>query len=324
TGYATIYTRDGQFQLYVQEMQEDGEGELYRRFLLYKTRLEAQGYFDEARKRKLPFLPACVGLVTAKTGAAVQDMYNVIQRRFPLMPIVLYPVTVQGDAAAASIAEGIAAANRQQKAQVLIVGRGGGSMEDLWAFNEPAVAKAIFDSAIPIISAVGHETDFTIADFVADLRAPTPSAAAELCVPEYNALQQWLDTVQDRLEFARQQGIARKKERLLALLRSYGITEVRHTLGMERKSLSMQLLQIQNNMNNGLQLEKKRLDALLGKLQALGPAGVMGRGYAAIQLPGGAYASSVEDLQERKPVTIIMQGGSANAMIDTITKSDRS
>ena len=217
-GHAALYARDGQYQFYVKTVTGEGEGELYRRFLMMKTRLQARGWFDEAHKKPIPALPHCVGIVTSQSGAAVRDVISVARRRFPAMNLLLCPVAVQGMGAAEEIAAGIRLMNRLKRADVLIVGRGGGSLEDLWAFNEETVAEAIYESEIPIVSAVGHETDFSIADFVADLRAPTPSAAAELCVPEYDMLLSTLDGMRETLLCAARTGLLRRRERVNAIV----------------------------------------------------------------------------------------------------------
>jgi exodeoxyribonuclease VII large subunit len=187
-GYFSIYERDGQYQLYVEDMIPEGTGSLYKAYEQLKKKLSELGYFDEAKKKKLPFMPQTVGIVTSPTGAAVRDIISIIKRRCPCINIYLYPVQVQGAGAEKEIAEGIRYFNTKGNVDVMIIGRGGGSIEELWAFNEEIVAKAIYESSIPVISAVGHETDFTIADFTADLRAATPSAAAELAVPDKQSL----------------------------------------------------------------------------------------------------------------------------------------
>ncbi|WP_231503503.1 exodeoxyribonuclease VII large subunit, partial [Paenibacillus sp. 1-18] len=191
-GNVSVYERDGQYQFYATQMQPDGIGSLYLAFEQLKQKLDAEGLFDIARKRHLPAHPTTIGVITSPTGAAVRDIITTLQRRYPQAGIVLYPVLVQGKGAGPSIVKAIEAMNRMQDAQVMIVGRGGGSLEELWAFNEEAVARAIYASVIPVISAVGHETDFTIADFVADLRAATPTAAAELAVPHQGELRDQL------------------------------------------------------------------------------------------------------------------------------------
>ncbi|HEX38078.1 MAG TPA: exodeoxyribonuclease VII large subunit [Candidatus Cloacimonetes bacterium] len=198
-GKVTVYERSGQYQLYVNQMRPLGVGELEVAFRKLKEKLEAEGLFDEGHKRAIPTHPSKIGIVTSPTGAAIQDMKNVLSRRYPV-EIILYPARVQGDSAAAEIAEGIRAFNKRDDIDVIIIGRGGGSIEDLWPFNEEIVAREIFASSIPIISAVGHETDFTISDFVADLRAPTPSAAAELVVPDRTAVLSELQSYASRME----------------------------------------------------------------------------------------------------------------------------
>ena len=194
-GRIAVYERDGQYQLYIDKMQSEGQGDLYAAFEMLKQKLAKEGLFDPAHKKRLPKYPKRIGVVTAPTGAAIRDIINVLTRRFSYADIVLYPVLVQGENSAASIVSAINYFNATKSADVLIVGRGGGSIEDLWSFNEEAVARAIYDCEIPIVSAVGHEIDFTISDFVADLRAPTPSAAAELVVPSQDELSEKFNNV---------------------------------------------------------------------------------------------------------------------------------
>lgn len=219
-GNVSVYERDGQYQFYATQMQPDGIGSLYLAYEQLKQKLDAEGLFDASRKRNLPTHPATIGVITSPTGAAVRDIITTLQRRYPQAAIVLYPVLVQGKGAAPSIVKAIEAMNRMEGAQVMIVGRGGGSLEELWAFNEEAVARAIYASAIPVISAVGHETDFTIADFVADLRAATPTAAAELAVPHQEELRDQLLQREQRLRNALRQQLDTSRERLTRLRRS--------------------------------------------------------------------------------------------------------
>ncbi|QDH19597.1 exodeoxyribonuclease VII large subunit [Saccharibacillus brassicae] len=219
-GSVSVFERDGQYQLYLTQMQPDGVGSLYLAYEQLKQKLETEGLFDDSGKRQIPALPKAIGVITSPTGAAVRDILTTLGRRFPGVPVMLYPALVQGKEAAASIVRGIRILNRLGEAEVLIVGRGGGSLEELWAFNEEIVARAIYDSAIPVISAVGHETDFTIADFVADLRAATPTAAAELAVPDRRALQHRVAQQQERLRGALLRRAAQERERLARLQRS--------------------------------------------------------------------------------------------------------
>ncbi|MDP4161611.1 MAG: exodeoxyribonuclease VII large subunit, partial [Bacillota bacterium] len=220
-GDISVYEPSGQYQIYIKEMRPDGIGELFLAYEQLKNKLEAEGLFSNAHKRALPSFPKTVGVVTSPTGAAVRDILTTIKRRYPIAKVLIFPALVQGENAAPSIAKAIEAANKRAEIDVLIVGRGGGSIEELWAFNEERVARAIFESAIPIISAVGHETDFTIADFVADMRAPTPTGAAELAVPHIEELLERVLQRQTRLLRAMKEKFRFEKERLGRLEKSY-------------------------------------------------------------------------------------------------------
>ncbi|MEN6340334.1 MAG: exodeoxyribonuclease VII large subunit, partial [Clostridiaceae bacterium] len=270
-GRASLYEKDGTFQLYANYLKKSGEGELFAKFLALKAELEKKGYFDPERKRPIPFLPRHVGVVTSETGAAVQDIVNIIRRRFPRMPIVLAPVRVQGQGASAEIARAIDQMNEANAADVLIVGRGGGSMEDLWAFNEPEVAEAIINSRIPIVSAVGHETDFTIADFAADLRAPTPSAAAELCVPEMSACYDAVRSLAERMRRSLTASLAhmRSNVRLFATSSAFRLLERKvrdssQTLDLARERAFRAAMERARH-------ERANLETMRAKLTALGP-----------------------------------------------------
>ena len=236
-GRAGLFGRDGAFQIYAERMEKTGDGALYQKFLALREELRRRGWFDEAGKKPIPFLPRAVGVVTSGTGAAIEDIRNVIARRFPNMPIVLYPVAVQGEKAAGEIASAIRQADRERRCDVLIVGRGGGSLEDLWAFNEEVVVAAVHDCGLPVISAVGHEIDFSLTDFAADLRAPTPSAAAELAVPELGKLVDRLSQSRDRLRSALLHGVERKKDRLELLIRRRGGLAAEQRLQQEQQRL---------------------------------------------------------------------------------------
>jgi len=229
-GNISVYERDGQYQMYVTHMQPDGIGNLYQAFEMLKKKLGDEGLFASERKRPIPRFPRAVGVITSPTGAAVRDIVTTLQRRHPAVPILLYPVLVQGSQAAPSIVRAIEAMNRYGEVDVLIVGRGGGSLEELWAFNEEIVARAIAASAIPVISAVGHETDFTIADFVADLRAATPTAAAELAVPHHLELKRHIMSLSQRLLQGLNAQLSVKRERLARLRRSPALTQPRRQL----------------------------------------------------------------------------------------------
>jgi len=318
-GSVSIYAKDGQYQLYVTAMERQGEGELYRRFMLMKTRLESKGYFDEGRKKPIPFLPKCVGVVTSPTGAAIQDIINVTRRRFPAMNLLLYPVRVQGEGAAEEIAEAIYVMNRMKRADVLIVGRGGGSMEDLWPFNEEIVARAIYESDIPIVSAVGHETDFSIADFTADLRAPTPSAAAELCVPEYLRLRGDIIAAQSYMMETCHKEMDNLRQRLSGIRDSAAFSMTRHrieilsrTVEIQRDSMSIML---RSELINAIHSVEKQQS----KLNALSPEAVLDRGYGMVQ-QDGVFVGSVDELKEKQKALLIMKNGRADITIDSISR----
>ena len=318
-GSVSIYVKDGQYQLYVTAMERQGEGELYRRFMLMKTRLEAKGYFAPERKKQIPSLPKCVGVITSPTGAAIQDIINIIRRRFPAMNILLYPVRVQGEGAAAEIAEAIAAMNRINKADVLIIGRGGGSMEDLWPFNEEIVAKAIYQSDIPIISAVGHETDFSIADFTADLRAPTPSAAAELCVPEYARLYGDIMAAQNYIAECCHNGLNSLKRQLLGIKDSAAFSMTRHRVELMKRTIMAERDSMNANIRSEIVNAVHSVEKQQSRLNALSPEAVLERGYGMVQQEG-KFIGSIDELNENDKALLIMKGGRANITIDSIVR----
>ena len=315
-GKASLYEKDGSFQLYADYLKKSGEGELYRRFLLLKDELEKKGWFAQERKRSIPFLPSRVGVVTSGTGAAVQDILNIIARRFPRMPVVLASVRVQGAGAAEEIAQAIDEMNKKHAADVLIVGRGGGSMEDLWAFNEPVVAEAIVNSSIPVISAVGHETDFTIADFAADLRAPTPSAAAELAVPEMDACYEATRLFSERMQRALMARMERLRAnvKLFASARAFRLLERR--VQNQRQSLDQLRERALRGAGEQVKTSRAELLQLSAKLMALGPNAVLERGYAIVTNDAGKTLTGVSGMHEADSVRIRMRDGTAGARIE--------
>ncbi len=320
-GRASLYEKDGSFQLYADYLKKSGEGELFRKFLALKEELEKKGWFAQERKRPIPFLPRRVGVVTSGTGAAVQDILNIVSRRFPRMPVVLASVRVQGQGAAEEIARAIERMNRLGAADVLIVGRGGGSLEDLWAFNEAVVAEAIVNSKIPVISAVGHETDFTIADFVADLRAPTPSAAAELAVPEMDACYEGIHGLDERMRralLARMERL-RANVKLFASAKAFRLLE-RRVLN-ERQSLDGQRERIIRAAKARSAEGNAELNELRAKLVALAPGAVLERGYAMIADQTGAALTGVASLNPGDSVQIRMRDGTADAAIERVNRS---
>lgn len=322
SGYAALYARDGSFQVYAQTMAREGAGALYARFLALKEQLEREGYFDAAHKKPIPFLPRCVGVVTSGTGAAIQDVLQIIGRRFPNMPICLCPVRVQGEGAAGEIAAGIRAMNRAGMADVLIVGRGGGSIEDLWAFNEPAVAMAIWESELPVISAVGHETDFTIADFVADLRAPTPSAAAELAVPSYVDCEETLAVLGGRLRRSLDAGLRSRRDRLHLLQNSAGFHMAAQRVSDGRFGLDALSERLCRGAERTLLEQRQRLNRLHGALAALNPDAVLQRGYAMICDESGRVLSSVSDVRHQEQIAVRLSDGRLTATVNNIEKKE--
>ena len=316
-GSAALYTRDGQFQFYVKSVEDEGEGELFRRFMLLKARLEATGMFDPAHKREIPRLPGAVGVVTSATGAAIQDIVNIIRRRYPAMDIVFCPAQVQGEGAGKDVAAAIRALEADGRADVVIVGRGGGSLEDLWAFNEEAVARAIYQCDIPVISAVGHETDFTIADFAADLRAPTPSAAAELCVPEYEAESADVEALDEKLTLHARRALEAQRARLEAFRAHGAFASPGYAMKTSFDALDALEKALKRGAADMLADREHALGAAQAALTALGPQGTLGRGFALIRTETGAVGS-IAGLKVGKGAKIVMHDGSANVIVDSI------
>ncbi|MBP2117598.1 exodeoxyribonuclease VII large subunit [Cohnella lubricantis] len=271
-GGVSVYERDGQYQFYVTAMQPDGVGSLYLAFEQLKRKLEAEGLFAQAAKRSIPRYPKAIGVITSPTGAAVRDILITLQRRQPSVPVLLYPASVQGKAAAPSIVKAIETLNRLAEVDVIIVGRGGGSLEELWAFNEEIVARAIRASSIPVISAVGHETDFTIADFVADLRAATPTAAAELAVPHAMELRQELRSFELRMAKSLRLAVAAKRERWQRSARSPFFTQPRRALLARAEQLDRLRDRLRYRAEGHLARTRERLARLNGRLSAVSPA----------------------------------------------------
>ena len=320
-GSVNVYERDGKYQLYVREVQMDGQGDLYKRFEMLKAELLEMGMFDAAYKKPLPKYAMKVGIVTAKTGAAIQDIINVATRRNPHIQLYLYPAIVQGSEAAPTIVQGIKTLDKLGL-DVIIVGRGGGSLEDLWAFNEEIVARAIFSCNTPIISAVGHETDTTIADYVSDMRAPTPSAAAELAVFDYNA---YLAELRGYLEMF-SKSMRNKHRATKDLLNQYAL-RVKHMSPSNRISTKRQEIDdICTRMGEKvkLKLERKRHELSLNveKLEGLSPLSKLKSGYSYVSQSNGATLKSVEQIKKGDEVEIFLLDGRVNASVDNIVKKD--
>ncbi|MFZ5647805.1 MAG: exodeoxyribonuclease VII large subunit [Bacillota bacterium] len=280
-GYVTVYDRDGTYQLYAEEMEPDGVGALYVAFEQMKEKLRREGLFDTSRKRRIPVLPGCIGIVTSPTGAVIRDMTEIIGRRWPGARIVLAPVTVQGETAPGEVSRGIRMLNALGGVDVIIVGRGGGSLEELWAFNTEEVARSIYSSAIPVISAVGHETDYTIADMVADLRAPTPSAAAELVVPVKSEVSHTIEILRLRMNRALGNRLGDARRRLDNCLQSPVFRRPVDSICSPRSMLlDMMARGLHGSMQKIVAGQRGNFSTLAGRLNALSPLSTLSRGYS--------------------------------------------
>ncbi len=317
-GRITVYPRDGAYQLYCSNLILDGIGDLYAAFEQLKKKLAAQGLFDPAHKKPLPAYPGMIGIVTSPSGAAIHDMLRILNKRYPLTKVRLLPVRVQGAEAPGEIAAAIRYANHHNLADLLIVGRGGGSIEDLWAFNDEQVAYAIYESQIPVISAVGHEPDVTISDYVADLRAATPSNAAELAVPDQNALRQTLDSMEDSMSVSLQHQLKHARKQLQILASSPSLQSPDQYLKQRRNCLDL----LQNRMiaaqNRLINAQKQRFISCTSKLDAMSPLKVLTRGYAMVETEQGSVLRSVGQVQEGDRLSITVSDGSVCA---TVTKT---
>ncbi len=314
TGAVSLFVRDGAYQLYAETMEQQGAGNLFQQFEALKRKLMAEGLFDPARKRELPFRPTVIGVATSKTGAAVRDIIRVARRRDPGVGIVVAPCSVQGERAADEIVKSIRLLNRQGQSQVLLVGRGGGSMEDLWPFNEEKVARAIAESRIPVISCVGHETDFTIADFVADVRAATPSMAAEMAVPVRAELENARQALTRRLLRSLESGQRLRRLRLEKCMASAALSDPARLTAGPREKTALSEKRLREAMAKRLSTESARLSELNRTLRAVSPQAVLDRGYAAVK-KGGRYVSRAEQLRSRDQIELILSDGVRRAQV---------
>lgn len=315
-GRVSAFVRDGQYQLYCDAMEPDGIGALYFAFEQLKKKLSAEGLFDENRKKSLPKIPTRIGVITSPTGAAIRDIINVLGRRFPYAKVILYPALVQGAEAAPSLIDGMRYFNAQNSVDVIIIGRGGGSIEDLWAFNSEELARTIAASRIPTISAVGHETDFTICDFVADRRAPTPSAAAELAVPETHELMHKIDNIIGRMSLLLGKRIEHGKQ-VLAFYKTQGVFAYPERLFEDRKMQLLMLGQrLEGSAANALTSNRHRLSELGAKLDALSPLGILSRGYSVASNADGRVLSSVNDVAQNELITVRVSDGSIHTRVE--------
>lgn len=315
-GRVSAFVRDGQYQLYCESMEPDGIGALYFAFEQLKKKLSAEGLFDEARKKPLPKIPTRIGVITSPTGAAIRDIINILGRRFPYAKVILYPALVQGAVAAPSLIDGMNYFNSQMNVDVIIIGRGGGSIEDLWAFNDETLARTVAASKIPTISAVGHETDFTICDFVADRRAPTPSAAAELAVPETHELMHKIDNIIGRMSLLLTRRIENGKQ-ILDFYKTQGVFAYPERMFEERK---MQLLMLGQRLETSIGQKLSNNRSLLAQrtaaLEALSPLGILSRGYSVAAKEDGSVIKSVNDVSTGEIISLRLSDGSVDATVN--------
>ena len=314
-GKVSVYPRDGAYQLYCTAMTMDGVGDLYAAFEQLKKKLAAQGLFDPAHKKPLPKYPGTIGIITSSAGAAVHDMLRILRKRYPLSRVRLLPVRVQGAEAPGEIAAAIGYANHYHLADLLIVGRGGGSIEDLWAFNDEQVAYAIYHSEIPVISAVGHEPDVTISDYVADLRAATPSNAAELAVPDQDALRQSLDAMSNAMASSLNRQVKAARQHLMVLSASKALQGPTGYLEQRNQSVELLKNRLVAAQNQNITRAKQRYIAQISKLEAMSPLKVLTRGYSMVQTERGEVVRSVSQVSLGERIRVRLSDGTLSATV---------
>ena len=313
SGSATVYERDGKFQVYAQSMRTVGEGELYARFIEMKDKLEKDGLFDIAHKKALPLLPKCIGVVTSRSGAVFHDIINVTRRRFPTMNILLSPCAVQGREAPPQIVNALKKLDESGLCDVIIIGRGGGSMEDLWCFNDEQVARAVYACNTTVISAVGHETDFTITDFAADVRAPTPSAAAELAAPEYDKLSDMLISFKERMKRGAERAFSAAEYTLRIAERSLRTPE--QGIGMIEMRLAAAEQKLRDTAEAKTAEYDNKLESLLDRLEALSPYAVLKRGYAFVRAQDDSFIKTAADMRREGEGRIVFDDGEVSVKV---------
>ncbi len=314
-GTVSVFERDGVYQIYCKAMQEDGLGDLYTKYNELKNKLEAEGLFNKAYKKKIPYMPRIIGVLTSQTGAVIRDIINVSTRRNPNVYIRLLPVPVQGEGASEKIAKAIELANENEIADVLILARGGGSLEDLWPFNEEIVARAIYRSKIPVISSVGHETDFTIADFVADLRAPTPSAAAELAIPEIDEIYEKIREYQRRYKLDLKKKIEIMKLRYEKCIKSKSFSEPLQKINERYIKIDIFNQKLYLSITKKISRSKNEAVSLISKLDALSPLKTLTRGYCIATFNNGKIINSAENIEKDDIINLKFKDGDKNAKI---------
>jgi len=316
SGRISVYERDGNYQLYIDSMKQEGIGDLHIAFEKLKIQLSEEGLFDAKYKKPLPKYPKKVGVVTAPTGAAIRDIINVLTRRFSYSDVLLYPVLVQGENSAESIVSAIEWFNENRAADVLIIGRGGGSIEDLWSFNEEIVARAIFKSEIPIVSAVGHEIDFTISDFVSDLRSPTPSAAAELVVPDERELISKFDNVLKRIKLCSSKILDNKRLNLKFYAEKNVLTNPESMINNQKIYLDSLYKSFENSISKISEAKKKELSVMVSKLDGLSPLGTLSRGFSVTKDEKGNVLRSVKQVKKGDLLKVTLTDGEINTRVE--------
>lgn len=321
SGYISVYERDGAYQLYINEIEIEGMGNLYIEFNKLKEKLKKEGLFDTKYKKEIPKMPRSIGVITSPTGAVIRDIINVTKRRFPKVDIKLYPVNVQGDKSASDICEGIEFFNRMENVDTIIVGRGGGSLEELWSFNEEIVAREIFKSKIPIISAVGHETDFTICDFVSDMRAPTPSAAAEIATPDLSEIYYKLNTIKNRMNRSLNNQVILDNEKLNNTFDKINNYMKNYIV----RDKVIQLDQIYDKINlrleQKLETSKEKLSKKAALLHNLSPLATISRGYSIVE-KNGQVINSIEEVNITDDINITLTDGSLECNVNKINSKE--
>ena len=322
-GRVSAYVRDGQYQIYVDTLEPDGVGALYIAYEQLKAKLGAEGLFDEAKKKPLPRYPMRIGVITSPTGAAIRDIINILGRRFPIAEVVLYPSLVQGESAAPQLIEGLRYFNEKKNVNVIIIGRGGGSLEDLWAFNSEALVREVAASELPVISAVGHEIDFTLCDFAADRRAPTPSAAAELAVPERYELKRKLGNVTARLELLECKKLELLRSTLERMKKCRALTDPRNFIDDKRMALGIAEDKLYNRIIFLLERKKSALAGKTAKLDAMNPLSVLSRGYGAAFASDGTVIRSAAQVEKGSDISLMLSDGTVRATVCDIVMNEK-
>ncbi len=319
-GYVSLYEAGGQYQLYVDAVRMAGEGMLFQEFLRLKAMLEAEGLFDEDRKRPIPELPKKIGIVTSPTGAALQDMLNTLRTRFPLVEVVLSPAVVQGDEAPPKIVQAIRDLNQLPDVDVILVARGGGSLEDLWAFNDERVVRAIAESRIPVVTGIGHETDTTLSDYAADLRAPTPTGAAVVVSPDKDDLMQDIAALQYGLDDVMQRKVRQYQQDLMAEQSRLAFLSPMNSIRNNQQRLDEIFFRLERGLSHKLSLSQSHVSSLQSRLKVLNPLQVLQRGYAIVSDDQGKILSSVKGVQQGDAINVRLSDGALDAEVGKISK----